>query len=358
MILIFCIMLSFLSAQDREASTTRYVSLFPLDLSDAEKNILDEQLSEGGDYHVYALLKKKLAERGDSLKIDNFERLGLKRTFLEKLLAPWKYISHIEEKGVRRYLVWNQMITGHHCKQAFARLPKEKMVLFLWEPPSTFPRLYNKRFHRFFSKIYTWDDDLVDNKTYFKFYYPVLSKEMETSIPFEEKKLCMLIVSNKHSKHPHELYSERRKVIDFFEKQAGGDFDFYGYGWDTQYKNYKGAVVSKYEVMKKYRFCICYENISHVKGYISEKIFDCFRAGVVPVYLGASNVAEYIPKECFIAREDFASDEELYAFLRSMAKETYEGYLQNIKAYLHSEKAQLFSMEHFVKTCLEGIYDL
>ena len=48
--------------------------------------------------------------------------------------------------------------------------------------------------------------------------------------------------------------------------------------------------------MQHYRFYICYENTEGVEDYITEKIFDCFAAGFVPIYWGASNIEKYIPK--------------------------------------------------------------
>ena len=36
-----------------------------------------------------------------------------------------------------------------------------------------------------------------------------------------------------------------------------------------------------------------------VKGYITEKIFDSFFAGVVPIYWGAENITDYVPKSLY-----------------------------------------------------------
>ena len=38
----------------------------------------------------------------------------------------------------------------------------------------------------------------------------------------------------------------------------------------------------------------------NVNGYVTEKIFDAFKAGCVPVYWGAENITKYVPAECFI----------------------------------------------------------
>jgi len=234
----------------------------------------------------------------------------------------------------------------------YGRMPKEKLVLFIWEPPVVQPEGYNPKVWDQFGKIFTWDDDLVDGKKFFKFYYPVMHPRIEKIPAFEEKKFCTLISSRLSSKHPKEIYSEREKTIRFFEDKPG-EFDLYGRYWEKRkFKNYRGTIGNKIEVLKNYKFCISYENTKDIRGYITEKIFDCFTAGVVPVYWGASNVEEYIPEGAFIDRRKFADNEEMYAFLKSIGKEEYEGYLEAAGEFLKSDKAKLFTNEQFVKDFL------
>ena len=92
--------------------------------------------------------------------------------------------------------------------------------------------------------------------------------------------------------------------------------------------------------------------MKNVPGYVTEKIFDCFWAGCVPVYWGASNITNSIPKECFISRADFASDRALYEFMKNMDKTQYLCYLDNIQKFLASEQAQLYSKEFFINTVI------
>lgn len=237
--------------------------------------------------------------------------------------------------------------------------PKEKLILFLWEPPTVLPDNYNTDYHKYFSRIYTFRDDLVDNKTYFKLHYAVMHPMIENVVVFDNKRLCTSISANKSSFHDNELYGERRKIIDFFEMQFSNDFDFYGKLWPKgRYKNYKGEVDRKVDVMKNYKFCICYENIKGIPGYVTEKIFDCFWAGCVPVYYGAPNITEYVPRNCFVAREDFADESELYEYMKNMSKAEYERYIRNIKKYLESSLAQSFSIANFIKTVMHEIIPL
>lgn len=238
----------------------------------------------------------------------------------------------------------------------YSEFPNTKFVLFMWEPPSQLPHMYRTKYLKPFSKVYTWNDDLVDNKKFFKLYYPELQPMIDNPPSFEEKKLCTMVASDKSSPHPKELYSERRNVIKFFEQMHNDDFAFYGNLWNPEeFPSYRGTVRNKIDVIKNYRFYICYENMRDIKGYITEKIFDCFAAAVVPVYWGASNIEEFIPANCFIDRRKFASTEALYAYLKAVTKEEYEIYLENIKNYLKSEKAKCFSKEHFNQLLIDSI---
>ena len=272
--------------------------------------------------------------------------------------------AHLKEKGWElapfekgeesTWVFWN--LGAKVANVDWSAHPKEKTVLFMWEPPTVQEELYDPKVQAHFGKIFTWDDDLVDNCRFFKFHYPVLQQRIAKLPSFEEKKFCTMIARNMGSKHPKQLYKERKALVRFFEGKPAGDFDLYGMFWNPKkFKNYRGSVPDKLAVLKNYQFSICYENMRDIKGYISEKIFDCFAAGVVPVYWGASNVTDYIPENCFIDRRKFKDNEALYAHLKKMTREDYEAYLQNGDKFLKSDRAKLFSSEHFAETFLKVV---
>ncbi len=270
--------------------------------------------------------------------------------------------SNIDEYGKDLHLNspdLKKIVFFRPCENIFAlsKLPKEKLVLFIWEAAELHPSTYDH-----YSRIYTWNDELVDGVKFFKFYYPYLMPLREDIPPFEEKKLCTMVASCLQGYTVNSLYPERIKMIEFFETKPEGDFEFYGFYWDrAKYKTYRGDIPGtvsdepKLSVLKCYRFCICFENIKNAKGYITEKIFCCLAAGCIPIYWGASNVQEYIPKDCFIDYRDFRSKEELYKFIKTMPKHIYEGYINRIKEYLQSQKASLFSPEYFDQIFYEAV---
>jgi hypothetical protein len=241
-------------------------------------------------------------------------------------------------------------------KYDLAKFPREKLVLFMWEPKTVLRRMYLPRIRHCFSRVYTWNDSLIDGKTHFKFYYPVLISMIDNVVAFEEKKLCTLVASDLKSPYENELYTARREAIRFFEQVGEEGFEFYGRRWNPlEYPSYRGTTDDKIGTIKNYRFNICYENTKNTPGYITEKIFDCFAAGTIPIYWGASNVDEYIPKDCFIDRNAFNSMEELYAFMKAMPKEEYEGYLARIRDFLVSDAAKKFSFDQLARDFYQAI---
>jgi alpha(1,3/1,4) fucosyltransferase len=316
-------------------------------------------------YYNQILQKQQIDATAVSMTVDQYGK-GFKknRTILGNLLRKLSldFPKSIQLHPDLRKIIFMNIPEHFYRDYHVAKLPKEKVVLFMWEPHLRMRKMYYPKLHQYFSRVYTWDDDLVDNQHYFKFYYPVHRWMISEVVPYEEKKFCTMVsgyvpdLRKYLQKYPEELYSQRMKAIDFFEKIGESGFEFYGRGWEkTSYQSYRGPCNDKVSVIKNYRFSICYENCRDVPGYITEKIFDCFAAGNVPIYWGANNITDYIPKDCFIDRRDFATLDDLYVFLKTMSKEDYEGYLDRIREYLQSEQAQLFSQENFYKIFAEAV---
>ena len=120
------------------------------------------------------------------------------------------------------------------------------------------------------------------------------------------------------------------------------------------FPSWKGSVLNKQEILLCSRFSIVYENIQGLEGYITEKIFDAFVAGNVPIYWGAPDIKDYVPKECFIDRRDFTSHDQLYKFIKNMKENEFLEYKKNIKDFLQN-KAEIFSCEKFASTIVSKI---
>lgn len=236
----------------------------------------------------------------------------------------------------------------------------DRMVYCNAEPPSVnainSPDGYQYLKH-FFPYIMSWNSDWVDGKIIYKRNIPYYFKQLVVSnIPFEEKKLLTSISGYKKSDYPGELYSERERLIDYFEQNYPQDFDFYGSGWDKQgHSCYRGHAGVKAEVYQKYRFALCLENIGGIKGYITEKILDCLTAGIVPVYLGATDICEYIPKNCFVDYRKFKTYDDLAKYLLVMKEDEYNRFLQVAADFLNSDAILAFSGQQYAQNIIDAV---
>lgn len=234
-----------------------------------------------------------------------------------------------------------------------------------------------------YKKIFTWKDDLVDGDRFVKINFPnPINIHPADGFSFRDK-FCCLISGNRtlDVQDDRILYPERVKSIRWFEINAPHDFDLYGVDWNMPvthsglvgklerrfwralsrfiklqpFPSYRGRVAHKREVLTRAKFAICYENARDLPGYITEKIFDCFFSGCVPVYWGASNITNHIPANCFIDRRQFKDAAEIYAFLKSVTELEFIGYQQRIAEFLQSDAAYPFCSEFFAETVVNTI---
>ena len=238
-----------------------------------------------------------------------------------------------------------------HFERSFS-VPKNspKRILLMWESKAITPEHYLPENHKWFDIILTQDDSLVDNKRYFKIFNPIfVGPPPENIASFTERNFAVMVNANKVSRVDGELYSERRKTADYFAKTAPRELDIFGKMWG-EHPCAKGAVHDKIKTMSGYKFAICYENFSTGMGYITEKIFDCFKSRTVPIYWGAPNIADYVPTNTFIDRSKFQSNEQLYAYLKAMTSEQFNNYLVAIEEFLKPANFENFSVGRYCQT--------
>lgn len=234
----------------------------------------------------------------------------------------------------------------------FIKFPRNKKYFFAFEPNIIVRLNYSRLVHSFFNKVYTWNDSLVDNKKYFKYLYPstLLDSENLDKIDFSNKKFAIIINGNKAAIWKNELYSERDKFIRYAEKN-NLEFDLFGTWWGRPnlkqkifwyfpYPSYRWLAGNKVWTLSQYKFNICFENMSNTPGYITEKIWDSFKAGTIPVYWGASNIEQYVPKNCFIDYRDFLDFWKLESFLLGIQEDEYNSYIKNIELFLQTKEAK------------------
>lgn len=278
------------------------------------------------------------------------------------------------EPAIADIVLYNEM-----PKPFPAGIDPTKSFLMLFETELIRKDNWDFEKHSHFKKVFTWNDDYVDGERYIKFNFPNSIKLTPPGMQGRET-LATLISGNKTSSHPKELYGERLKTIRWFEKNQPLHFHYYGVGWDyffdvrwqkilkklhllsfiPKHKSpcYRGKVKDKNLALKQYKFAICYENAKGINGYITEKIFDCFFAGCVPVYWGPDNIEKFIPKDCYVDRRDFKSHEELFIYMNNFPEDKILEKQQKINDFLKSSDAKKFSDEYFVENIIRNIINV
>jgi len=124
---------------------------------------------------------------------------------------------------------------------------------------------------------------------YFNKIYP-LFESIRSAITFENKRFCLFTSRNG-------LNSNKNLVINQLAQLGQIDFlDQYDEVLKSKSCYNSPELISIYS---QYKFIICFEN-SKTPGYVTEKIFNVFASGSIPIYDGAPNITDYIIPGSFI----------------------------------------------------------
>ncbi len=295
-------------------------------------------------------------------------------------------------------------------------VPQAALVLQLLESPVGRPHWFVENNHRLFDAILTYNPHLFGKPGYFPFRLPIgLPPEMTgVSIPFSERKLLVLINTNmklgptgapffrlwppltvvravreggwclpsRRETREHmkaELYSRRREVARAAEAaRYDGLVDIFGRGWQRDTRGWHGEKVArpwrmvmpgrnyarargphagctKMDVIPRYRFCAAIENYSGDVGYISEKLFDAFYCGSVPVYWGESDITSLVPSSAFVDARKFRSAKALLAGLTAISENQWNRMRRAGEEFVDSRALDPFWPDAFASDVLRAV---
>ncbi|MDF7810194.1 glycosyltransferase family 10 [Hymenobacter sp. YC55] len=288
--------------------------------------------------------------------------------------------------------------------QTYKRKLGQALYLLLNEPATYYPKVWDKSNHAVFDKIFTYDYTLADDRKYIHHYFAIDLEAIPPLMPvseheFNRRELCVLMAGmfqvTKPTKGSTSLLYDRYQIMKWFSRYHPQDFALYSRGINLRHlQSFRGLGVlqrvlptpflkqitdsvvarrkvafdlvnkgpvapdAKISTFQNYRFAICYEN-TELAGYISEKIFDCFAASCVPIYLGEPEIHRFIPTQCFIDRRKFKSNEELYNFIKNMDYAQYNNYIQAISDFMQGVEYNKFgsmpNAERIAKVMLQDL---
>lgn len=159
--------------------------------------------------------------------------------------SVWKYFKkrHVEFHTIDMYENISEIdyiILYNWDLKWFWKLFKQKKLnrtILIAAEPETFEKMHSpdriKKLLSLFPIILTWNKEVIDNDRILPWMTIQMLEENETKSrkDFQERKLLCCIANNKTSEYGDELYSERKKVITYAEKERI-EFDLFGNNWD------------------------------------------------------------------------------------------------------------------------------
>ena len=206
-----------------------------------------------------------------------------------------------------------------------SRIPVDARFLIVLEPSATSPGLHSAKIVREFGHVFVpshmWK--LVDNQQVFNWPQDVSPTLLDPQSTFG----ATLIAANKFSAAPDSQYALRRQIIRAFDEK-GIPLAVVGPGWTESFtsrvKKLGKAVLSQSRwkarvspsrlldgALRTPKFPLGFVSekakalslapvsivVENSPDYVSEKVIDCIRCGIVPVYVGPSLSAFGIPSE-------------------------------------------------------------
>lgn len=252
---------------------------------------------------------------------------------------------------------------------AFSSDNLDKIGVALFEPPLVKPADYKdiKSLTKMFSKVflhnsvgdgYELSDDVDTSKIEKLIWTNPNYTDADTSfVPGKRlKKFAMIAGAHFKKAHPENGYGKRLEAIECLAPKSA--LDLYGFGWQRvqirapfaslfwhlklwRYELDVSSPTSKNDVYRRYDFALCFENM-RMTGYITEKLFDALFARCIPVYWGASDIAHYVPHDCYINLDDFPDMRACFDYCLGLSTAEKNTYRKAISRFLVSSKFSIF----------------
>jgi hypothetical protein len=160
----------------------------------------------------------------------------------------------------------------------------------------------NKRINTFIhndisqNSVVSESEAVVIPTVYFRINYYLNNTVALPRVQFSSKKLCLFISRNG-------LNENKSNLWDFLRLQYGDDIHHIS----SHYSKIESAScyssTELLNVFSRYKFIVVMEN-SHQDGYITEKIFNVFQSGSIPIYDGAPDIEHFIHPGSFLSFDD------------------------------------------------------
>lgn len=220
----------------------------------------------------------------------------------------------------------------------FHQIRAKHKIIWLMEPASVLPQIYQRavQLAAQATLVFSHAKDLLDaipNGCYCPWGSYFIKPEDHKL--YEKRYNSTVIVSSKTYSEGHKF---RHAVVNTCEEK----FDHVRRG-GTAHAQYQNAGEEyKLNFLKDFRFAVEVEN-GFIRGYFTEKILDCLRTGVIPIYKGDPDILQHFNPEGIIC---FNEVEEVGPILDSLSEELYQSKLGAVKENYTLAEKYLYPWKH------------
>jgi hypothetical protein len=311
--------------------------------SDRLFDINDSVLNRDKTLEPFFRLRGNLFEQGTAIRTADYMQEEGKSPKVPKEYYSFGFLGN-----------YRRIISADECRMR---------AFVLFEPPVVAPHLYRAlpELTSVFERVYVhnvhgdgYSLDRVNINKLRKLYWPLPYNDVLELLWNKKERACRIVVINGNHNprfRARELYSKRIEAMVNLAQL--GVVDLFGYGWNHWWSPkslwlpywsnrrilmsiYRGSCLSKFEVLSRYRFCLCFENMS-MDGYITEKVFDCLCVGTIPLYLGAQDVGQFVPEDAYIDCRQYQSWKEMWNEINGFSSSKVESMREAGRAFLRSE---------------------
>lgn len=253
----------------------------------------------------------------------------------------------------------------------------QAILLFCFES-----KLFTPHFYDNLPKLKTiFPNRLLFNNGTHKLRFPIFDEDdVREPLPWSTRSDFVLVSANKHWSYSiplpespawmegvkHELQTARLEAVRALGQR--NKLKLYGHGWHPYallpqdqlslrpllYELKAQPCKHKIEAITNFKFAVCFENTRQA-GYLTEKIIDCFVAGVVPIYLGDPQVDYHIPRAAFIDFSKFKGWEDCLSFLSKQGHEYFINMIKIGQHFLKTPEGRLHCNKYFAEDLLRMI---
>lgn len=242
----------------------------------------------------------------------------------------------------------NVHYNNKRCIKIFYTGENERPSSYAYHYAISFDHIDDGRHYRLpLYVIYDYDNqhrNVVNSKT--------VNREGEDLTKKFNDKFCSFVVKNgaceKRNYFFHRL-NEYKKV-----DSAGPLFNNVGYVLERG----ENSVAAKMSFLKDYKFNLCFENSSY-PGYATEKLYEAYMGGTVPIYWGSTTIeCDFNPK-AFLNWHDYQDDDQFFNAIVELDQkpELYEAmYLEPLFKNWKEPYNKYMDMERFRNWFKKNVY--